>query len=140
MIKTKTGMECIDWTQLVELYAQTELVGGLGIKRDMEGIKKAFLNSSKVITAWDGAHLSGAGRMLTDGVVYAYILDIAVLPGYRRQGVATAIVKELLVNTENISVHLTSRFGVEDLYRKLGFKRHKNAFAKYPHESPYLEG
>jgi len=78
--------------------------------------------------------------MLTDGVVYAYILDIAVLPGYRRQGVATAIVKELLVNTENISVHLTSRFGVEDLYRKLGFKRHKNAFAKYPHESPYLEG
>lgn len=140
MIKTKTGMECIDWTQLVELYAQTELVGGLGIKRDMEGIKKAFLNSSKVITAWDGAHLSGAGRMLTDGVVYAYILDIAVLPGYRRQGIATAIVKELLVNTENISVHLTSRFGVEDLYRKLGFKRHKNAFAKYPHESPYLEG
>ena len=140
MIKIKTGMECIDWTQLVELYAQTELVGGLGIKRDMEGIKKAFLNSSKVVTAWDGAHLVGAGHMLTDGVVYAYILDIAVLPGYRRQGIATAIVKELLVNTENISVHLTSRFGVEDLYRKLGFKRHKNAFAKYPHESPYLEG
>ena len=140
MIKTKTGMECIDWTQLVELYAQTELVGGLGIKRDMERIKKAFLNSSKVVTAWDGAYLSGAGRMLTDGVVYAYIQDIAVLPGYRRQGIATAIVKELLVNTENISVHLTSKFGVEDLYRKLGFKRHKNAFAKYPHESPYLEG
>ena len=139
MVKFKTGMECIDWTQLVELYAQTELVGGLGIKKDMEGIKKAFLNSSKVVTAWDGAHLSGAGRMLTDGVVYACILDIAVLPGYRRQGIATAIVQELLVNTQNISVHLTSRFGVEDLYRKLGFKRHKNAFAKYPHESAYLE-
>jgi ribosomal protein S18 acetylase RimI-like enzyme len=125
---------------LVDLYAQTELVGGLGIKRDTEGIKKTFLNSSRAVTAWDGAHLSGAGRMLTDGVVYACIQDIAVLPGYRRQGIATAIVKELLVNTENISVHLTSRFGGEDLYRKLGFKRHKNAFAKYPHESPYLEG
>ena len=139
MIEIKTGIEYIDWVQLVDLYVQTGLVGDLDKNKDLAGIKRAFLNSSKIVSAWDGAHLLGAGRMLTDGVVYACILDIAVLPGYRRQGIATAIVQELLVNTQNISVHLTSRFGVEDLYRKLGFKRHKNAFAKYPHESAYLE-
>jgi ribosomal protein S18 acetylase RimI-like enzyme len=140
MIEIKRGTDCIDWTQLIDLYEQTGLVGGLGTKKDLAGIKKAFLNSYRVVSGWDGSHLVGAGRILSDGVCYAMIFDIGVLPEYRRQGIASAIVKELLVNMENISVHLTSRFGVEDLYKKVGFKRHKNAFAKYPHESPYLEG
>ena len=139
MIEIKTGTACIDWEQLVDLYEQVGLIGDLGTKRDIAGIKQAFLHSSKTVTAWDGGQLVGAGRMLTDSVVYACILDIGVMPEYRRQGIATAVVKELLVNTENIPVHLTSRFGVEDLYRKLGFKRHKNAFARYPHQSSYLE-
>ena len=140
MIVIKKGTECIDWIQLTDLYELTELVGDFGKEKDITAIKKAFLNSCRVVTAWDGSLLVGAGRMLSDGTCYATIFDIGVLPEYRRQGIASALVKELLVNMENISVHLTSRFGVEDIYIKLGFKRHKNAFAKYPHDSPYLEG
>jgi len=47
--------------------------------------------------------------------------------------------KELVKGYENLSIHLTSRFGVEGLYRKLGFKKHKNAYARYPYRSEYLE-
>ena len=47
--------------------------------------------------------------------------------------------QELLKGCENFNIHLNSRFGIEGLYRKLGFKKHKNAFARYPRESEYLE-
>jgi hypothetical protein len=54
MIEIKRGTDCIDWTQLIDLYEQTGLVGGLGTKKDLAGIKKAFLNSYRVVPAWDG--------------------------------------------------------------------------------------
>ena len=132
-IEYKTGIDCIDWEQLFSLYGEVGLVGQFGKKKDHEVICAAFLASSKVVTAWKGTHLVGAGRLLSDGVCYGTVFDLGVLPGHRREGIATGILRELLRNTENLSVYLTSAFGIEDLYRKQGFKRHKNAFAKYPH-------
>ena len=53
MIEFKTGTDVIDWESLVELYYQTDLVIGLGRARDLEKIKKAFLNTYKVVTGWE---------------------------------------------------------------------------------------
>ena len=77
--------------------------------------------------------------MLSDGICYGMIFDIGVLPEYRKNGIATRMMQELLKGCEDFNIHLTSRFGVEGLYRKLGFKKHKNAFARYPQNSEYLE-
>jgi len=44
-----------------------------------------------------------------------------------------------LDGNEKLLVGLTSAFGAVEFYRKLGFKRHKTAHAKYPSESTYLE-
>ena len=38
-----------------------------------------------------------------------------------------------------MSIHLTSTFGNEDFYKKLGFKKHKTAYSKYPFPSKYIE-
>jgi len=40
----------------------------------------------------------------------------------------------LLKGEEHMPIHLTSTFGNEDFYKKLGFKKHKTAYAKYPYE------
>jgi len=138
MIEFKSGTDCIDWVQLCALYSEVGLVGMFGEQRNCEGIRSAFLGSSKVVTAWDGEHLVGASRLISDGICYGTVFDIGVSPKHRRQGIATGMMKVLLEDTENMSVHLTSAFGIEGLYRKLGFKQHKNAFAKYPYESEYL--
>ena len=45
----------------------------------------------------------------------------------------------LLRGNEHLLVYLTSTFGNEGFYSKLGFKKHKTAYAKYPCESEYLE-
>ena len=54
MINYKIGTNYIDWTQLCDLYGEVGLVGVLGERKDCDGIKSTFLNSSKVVAAWDG--------------------------------------------------------------------------------------
>lgn len=139
MIDYKTGIDCIDWNQLCDLYGEVGLVGIYGERKDYDAIKLAFTNSSKVVTAWDAQYLIGAGRLISDGICHGTIFDVGVLPKYRRKGIATSIMEELLKGTENFSIYLTSAFGIEGLYKKTGFKRHKNAFARYPYPSEYLE-
>ena len=54
MIEYKTGTDVIDWDSLVQLYSETDGVIGLARKEEHAKIKRAFLQSYRVITAWDG--------------------------------------------------------------------------------------
>jgi histone acetyltransferase (RNA polymerase elongator complex component) len=56
-----------------------------------------------------------------------------------KKGFGKRIMKELMARAPGSRFYLTSTFGSEDFYRKLGFKKHKTAFALYPSESPYFE-
>jgi ribosomal protein S18 acetylase RimI-like enzyme len=140
-ISYKTGIDNLDWDQLTALYHYPGIgmVGGRGEKGDKEGIRQAFLNSYRVVTAWNDNRLVGSCRILSDGLCYGMIFDVGVLPEHRRKGVATTMLNLLLDGMDNMTIHLTSRFGMEDLYRKLGFKRHKNAFARYSFPTLYVE-
>ncbi len=139
MIEFKTNIDTIEWEAIVKLYGEVGLVAGLGKKRDLEKIREAFLNSYRVVTAWKGEKLIGAGRLISDGVCYGMVFDVGVLPSYQKQGIGKGIMNHLLDGNEHLSIHLTSTFGNEAFYRKLGFKKHKTGYAKYPHESDYLE-
>ena len=139
MVDYKTGTKDIDWPQLFHLYSQVGLVANMGREKEFDKIKRAFINSYKIVTAWTDDKLVGAGRLISDGICYGQIFDVGVLPEYQKQGIGKGIVNEILRNNEHIWIYLTSTFGNEEFYRKLGFKRHKTAFAKYPFESKYLE-
>jgi predicted N-acetyltransferase YhbS len=134
MFELKTGITQIDFSELSSFYLQA----GLG-DRPMEMLKNAFSKSYKVLTAYSEGKIVGAGRMLSDGVIYAMIFDVAVLPEFRKQGLGRDIMEKLLDGERDKFVHLTSTFGHEDFYKKLGFKKHKTAFALYPFQSDYLE-
>lgn len=138
MIEYRSGTDTINWESITDLYGQVGLVAEFGKKRDQEKIKEAFLNSYKVVTAWKGEKLVGAGRLLSDGVCYGMVFDVGVLPSFQKQGIGKGIMTELMKGNEHIYIHLTSSFG-NLFYRKLGFKKHKTGHAKYPYESEYLE-
>jgi ribosomal protein S18 acetylase RimI-like enzyme len=140
MVKYSVGLDCIDWRQLFHLYEIVGLVAGYGKKKDYVKIRSAFEHSYKVATAWNNDNLVGAARMLSDGICYGMIFDVGVLPEYQKLGIGKGLITELQKDNEHICVHLTSTFGNEDFYKKLGFKAHKTAFAKYPYESDYLTG
>ena len=59
MIEYKTGNDIIDWKSITDLYGEIGLVAGFGKKRDQKKIREAFLNSFKVVTAWEGDKLVG---------------------------------------------------------------------------------
>ena len=82
-ITIKVGTDCIDWQQLFCLYKEVGLVAGLARKKDFEGIKKAFCSTFKVVTAWDGEKLLGAGRLISDGMCYGTIYDVGVFEEYQ---------------------------------------------------------
>ncbi|MFC2079394.1 GNAT family N-acetyltransferase [Candidatus Bipolaricaulota bacterium] len=139
MITYNTGTDVIDWDSLMQLYCETDGVIGLARAGDLTKIKEGFRNSYRVVTAWEEDRIVGAGRMISDGVCYGWIHDMAVLPDLQKQGIGRGIVEALLDGNERLLVGLTSSFDAVEFYRKLGFKKHKTALAKYPGESIYLE-
>lgn len=56
---------------------------------------KALLNSSTVITAWDGNRLVGLARALDDTELVAYIKYVLVHPDYQGQGIAGNLIELL---------------------------------------------
>jgi len=62
------GLKNIEWLVLLNLYERAGIMGRFVKNNDYEKVKTAFERSYKVITAWDGDILVGAGRMLSDGI------------------------------------------------------------------------
>jgi aralkylamine N-acetyltransferase len=139
VIEYKTGFDVINWDSLNQLYVETDGVIGLARAGNLSRIKEAFLNSYRIVTAWDGDRIVGAGRLISDGTCYGWIHDMAVLPDRQRTGIGRGIVKHLLDGNEGVLIGLTSALGAVEFYRKQGFKKHKTAMAKYPGASTYLE-
>lgn len=139
MVIYKTGLKDADLPQLINLYEKTGLLSRFVKNKEYEKIRIALEHSYKVVTAWDGEVLIGAGRMLSDGICYGAIFDMGVLPEYQKKGIGKGLMQELLNGEEHMPVHLTSTFGNEEFYKKLGFKKHKTALSKYPFPTTYLE-
>ena len=59
-------------------------------------------------------------RVLSDGVCNAYIVDVWTLTAYRRQGIATEMMRRLLENLPGQHVYLFSDDQV-DFYKSMGF-------------------
>lgn len=125
--------------QILEIHNKTEMKRSEDKK---QLISDAFSSSFAVITAWVDHRLIGCGRMISDGQMYSSIFDVVIDPDFQKQGIGLGIMKRLVEKAPHTCIHLTSTFGNEEFYKKLGFKKHKTAFALYPERmssSPYLE-
>jgi len=66
----------------------------------------------------------GMGRAISDGVSDAYVQDITVLPEFRGQGVAGAIVEMIVRRLKDNGIDwigLVAERGTHKLYEELGF-------------------
>ncbi len=100
---------------------------------------ESFKRRNIVISAWNNKNLVGIGTSLSDGFLYSVIFDVVVDPDYQKRGIGKTIIELIMKENPSKSYLLTSTFGNEDFYKKLGFKKHKTAFAKLPTSSQYLE-
>ncbi len=128
------------WLQpMLEIFNKTEM------KRDKKRaakINQAFLNSQVVTSCWLDSKLVAIGRMITDFEMYSAIFDVVVDPGFQKQNLGRKLMIALIEKAPETCIHLTSTFGNEAFYHKLGFRFHKTAMALYPErfgQTPYLD-
>ena len=104
--------------QLLKLFHQAPWAKG----RTLEEASEMLRHTEIAVCAWDGDHLVGFGRVLTDFVYRAAIWDVIVDKGYQKQGIGTEIIQRILNHPRLKKVELfwlcTRRPG---FYQKLGF-------------------
>ncbi|MEY4551002.1 MAG: hypothetical protein RL685_7197, partial [Pseudomonadota bacterium] len=76
---------------------------------------------------------------LSDGLCYGLIVDVGVLAAHQKRGIGKGIMQALVEDMPQLRVYLTSTFGQEPFYEKLGFRKHKTAYALLPGPSDYVE-
>jgi len=112
-----TDLKQIDWQEMKSTLAADAFDNG----RTPEQLQASFENSYATVIAYINAQIVGTARVLSDGVCNAYIVDVWTLTQYRKQGIATAMMKLLLAKLEGQHVYLFTDDSIE-FYEKLGFE------------------
>lgn len=137
--RTEQGYKSEWINKVLEVFNKTDM------KRSPEfagKVNQAFLNSQVVASIWSEDRLIAIGRMITDFEMYSGIFDVVIDPEFQKKGLGHQIMQALIAKAPNTCIHLTSTFGNEPFYHKLGFRFHKSAMALYPErfgKSPYLD-
>jgi GNAT superfamily N-acetyltransferase len=89
-----------------------------------EELEKAIGHSWCIVSAYVDDSFVGFGRILSDGVLYATVCDLIVMPSYRAKRIGSAILKKLVercVTAGIREIQLFSAAGTTDFYKKHGF-------------------
>ncbi len=89
-----------------------------------ENLQEAIRQSWFLVTAYDQNRLVGTGRVISDGVFHALIVDVIVKPECQRRGLGTAIMRRLLERCRAAhicDVQLFCARGKVPFYSQLGF-------------------
>jgi GNAT superfamily N-acetyltransferase len=102
---------------------------------DKQQLCEAIRHSWHVVAAYSDGVLVGFGRVISDGILHALIVDVIVLPEYQLKGIGRAIMDRLVneCRSRNIrDIQLFCAKGKTVFYEKLGFNRR-------PDDAPGME-
>jgi len=115
-------------TQIIDLYRMADWwTDGIDTPDQIERI---IAGSHCFCIAVIGDNLIGIGRAISDGVSDAYIQDITVNEAFRRRGIASRIVDELVKRLQKDGlgwIGLIAERGTEQFYVRLGFAAMANS-------------
>jgi GNAT superfamily N-acetyltransferase len=92
--------------------------------RTKEEVKRSIENSMSFGLYFHKTQI-GFGRVLSDAIVFAYLMDFFILEEYRGQGLGTFFMKKILENEELVDVQawLLATRDAHSFYEKFGFSR-----------------
>lgn len=117
---SETGVKPEDYYEIFKAVRWTEE----SPKFTYDKVAKAYLNAYYQVAVYDGDHLIGTGRIISDGF-YAFIVEVMIKPDFQRKGIGTGIMKRLIAKciADDIpTIYLWSAEGKHPFYEKLGFK------------------
>ena len=116
VITYKDDPDGVDWAGMKEALSEDDFDNG----RTSAQLETSFKNSAHLCLACAEGRLVGTARALSDGVCNGYIVDVWTLSAYRRQGIASAMMRRLLDRMPGQHVYLFSD-DAADFYKKVGF-------------------
>lgn len=94
-------------------------------KAPPDALHQALQQSWYTVSAYDTGRLVGFGRVVSDGVLYAMIYDLIVIPSHRRRGIGSEILRSLVARCQEAGireVQLFSAAGKSEFYQTRGFE------------------
>jgi ribosomal protein S18 acetylase RimI-like enzyme len=116
-VRIDSSLEGIDWEATKADLAADAWDNG----RSAAALRRSFEQSQHVAFARDGQRVIGMARLLSDGVCNAYLVDVWTHSSYRRQGVASDMIRQRLAAVPGQHVGLQTD-DAQELYRALGFQ------------------
>jgi GNAT superfamily N-acetyltransferase len=116
VVRVDESLDGIDWAVAKADLAADDFDNG----RSPQALRASFERSEHVAIARDGARVVGMARLLSDGVCNACLLDVWTMPAYRRQGIGTAMVRQLMSRVPGQHIGLQTE-DAEAFYRSLGY-------------------
>ena len=113
----RTTLDGVDW----EALRQTLIADDFHNGRTTAQLRRSFEQSQHVAMGFDGERCIANGRMLSDGVGNAYVIDVWTHSTYRNRGVASKIMHLLLEAVPGQHVYLQTDDAV-GFYTRLGFR------------------
>lgn len=115
----------VDWAALKAALAEDAFDNG----RTPHEYRISHEQSHAVVFARSAGRFVGNGRILSDGVCNAYIVDIWTATPYRRAGVGSEIVRRLLASVPGQHVALFTD-DMQAFYRTLGFQVQREGMSR----------
>ncbi len=126
-IVIRDGLEGLSAARIATLYRRAPLLRPV---YDLSQVWHMYEQSSLVLSAWSGVHLVGIARVLTDGVLYSYLCDLAVEPDVQRAGVGRALLEAIFERCQGTEILLRDSDISATFYAHLGFERVGNAWVR----------
>ena len=117
VVRIGESLEGIDWDQVKADLAADAFDNG----RSPEALHVSFARSQHAAIARDGDRVVAMARLLSDGVCNAYLLDVWTLSAYRRQGIGSRLVRQLIDRVPGQHIGLQTD-EAESFYSALGYR------------------
>ena len=107
--------------EILNLYKS---VGWINYTDNPKMLEDAYVNSLRILGAYENENLIGIIRVVGDGYSVVFIQDILVYPEYQRQGIGTALLNQILQDYKHVyQKHLLTENTEKTIqfYKSLGF-------------------
>jgi ribosomal protein S18 acetylase RimI-like enzyme len=112
----RSDLDGVDWEALKQDLIADDFHNG----RTTAQVRTSFENSGAVAMGFEGDRCIANGRLLSDGVGNAYVIDVWTKSAYRRQGIARTIMHMLISTVPGQHIYLQTD-DASGFYEKLGF-------------------
>jgi len=122
-ISIREGLEGLTPGLITLLYRRAPLLRPVS---DPDKIWEMF-EASLVLTAWKGSRLIGVARVLSDGVLYSYLVDLAVEPDVQGLGIGRLLVRSVRERCRGTDLLVRSNLG-RRLFKSEGLEKVTDAW------------